>query len=569
MRGLTCCLIAVLFGVSACGEIRADKEADGGVTPDAPGGCTGTTVACGTDNALYQCDENSGSLTKVQDCQYGCTSDHCNECAADTTFCNGDDLVMCDGSGTIVNPMTCANGCQGDHCNTCKPGVSYCDGSGNAVTCGLDGMPGTPMACGSAGCISGVCNTCQPSTVSCQGDTLVSCAANGTVQGTTACTFGCGVTPNAHCKVFQPSYVGTTPTGTLPDLVIDSNAVLDITGCPNGSVGLSKGGVGTTLVSPQVANVVQSGGTPICVVRFGKITVMAGFTLNVVNDYATGNVLSLEATDDVSIAGTITFTNSHNGPVPGASSTISSGGGSSVSPGAGGGGGARSGGTGGPCTSGCSTSAAGSSGGAAITNITTVLKPGSHGGAITNGMFVYGGGGSGGGAIHLVSMTRVNVASTGKIVLNGAGAIGNVNIRSLGAGGGSGGTLVIEAPNVSFSAGALAVANGGGGAGGCPVCVGDFIPTCTNADGENGQISATRAAGGNCNGAGNGGWEANGDLSPAANGNAANGASAIGGGGGGGSSGFIFLRGRSAANVTIATGAIVSPQPTLGAVTAN
>src|SRR5690606_23393585 len=99
----------------------------GNTGSDAAPGCTANSLSCGDDNALYQCDAEGAGLTKVQDCQYGCTVDHCNECDANTTFCSADDLVMCDGNGTIMNPQTCEFGCQMDRCNTCEPGVAYCD----------------------------------------------------------------------------------------------------------------------------------------------------------------------------------------------------------------------------------------------------------------------------------------------------------------------------------------------------------------------------------------------------------------------------------------------------------
>jgi hypothetical protein len=63
---------------------------------------------------------------------------------------------------------------------------------------------------------------------------------------------------------------------------------------------------------------------------------------------------------------------------------------------------------------------------------------------------------------------------------------------------------------------------------------------------------------------------ANGDTAPSANGSPSDsGAATYGGGGGGGSSGFITLHARTGSNVMIAFGAIISPAPTTGAVTAQ
>ena len=180
MRGLESRIFAlVLVAFSACGKVplRADGGDDGSIGAV----CTANARSCGNDDALYECNESGDANTKIQDCQYGCTDDHCNECDANTTFCNSDDLVMCSAAGEIVNPQTCAHGCQMDRCNTCTPGVAYCDNA-NAVVCAADGTPGTTANCGSAGCISGVCNSCQPNTTTCQGDTLVVCNANGNVR---------------------------------------------------------------------------------------------------------------------------------------------------------------------------------------------------------------------------------------------------------------------------------------------------------------------------------------------------------------------------------------------------
>jgi hypothetical protein len=168
----------------------------------------------------------------------------------------------------------------------------------------------------------------------------------------------------------------------------------------------------------------------------------------------------------------------------------------------------------------------------------------------------------------------VAVATTGKIAVNGgAGRGGGADLPA--GGGGSGGTLVIEAPAISLSAGAVAAANGGGGAGGCYTCIeiqgplGQPLKKCSHNSGQAGQLSATRAAGGDCtNGGGDGGWEANGVTNPSIVGETWS--TTLGaGGGGGGSDGFIFLRAKAAGNVTITSGAVVSPMTTPGAVTAN
>jgi hypothetical protein len=102
--------------------------------------------------------------------------------------------------------------------------------------------------------------------------------------------------------------------------------------------------------------------------------------------------------------------------------------------------------------------------------------------------------------------------------------------------------------------------------------VGDFF-VCSTDGGQPGQLSAARAAGGDCKYSGtvgDGGWEANGTTNPSINGFDSDvGAANVAAGGGGGSSGFIILRARSQADVMFPGTSIVSPMPTLGAVTAN
>jgi hypothetical protein len=591
MRGIACqVLIVVGAGVFAagCGSVTAKADAGNGggddaeVTPDAAPGCTPDSLSCGDDDALYRCEADGAALTKVQDCQYGCSVDHCKDCAANTTFCNNDDLVMCSADGEIVNPMTCSHGCQMDRCNTCDPGVAYCNSTNTtAITCGADGTPASMMDCGSAGCTGGVCNACQPNTTSCNGDTLVVCNANGGVQSTTPCALGCGDSPTSHCKVLEPSYGVGVPSGNLPNLAVDQNATLDIGNCgatpPTAT--LTIGTTETTLTGTQVSQVTQLGNAAICVVRFGTITIDASTTLTVVN--GAGHSLSLQAVGDIDISGLITFVNSATGPSPGKSvqSVGTNANNKTMAPGPGGGGAAFAGGTGGMCVSCNSSNVPGGMGGPAVTTTVARLNGGSSGGNVTGGILTtYGFGGHGGGGLQLVSLSRVTIAATGGVALNGEGGYGlsdnkfTMTAANLPAGGGgSGGTLVVEAPSVTLSSGALAVANGGGGAGGCTAFSG-VIGKFNHVNGQPGQLSNVRSSGGDCANttAGDGGYEATGAASPPANGaNSDSGAANQAGGGGGGSPGFVILRGKADTSVMVNSGALVSPTPSIGAVTAN
>lgn len=591
MRGIACQLLIVgLVGVlgAGCGSVSAKPDAgssggdDAEVTPDAASGCTADSRSCGPDDALYQCDADGTALTKVADCQYGCSIDHCKACAANTTFCSNDELVMCSADGEIVNPMTCEHGCQMDRCNTCDPGVAYCDNANaTAITCGADGLPASMMDCGTAGCTGGVCNACQPNTTSCNGDTLVVCNASGNVDSTTPCALGCGDSPTAHCKVLEPSYGVGVPSGSLPNLHVDQSATLDITNCgaTPATATLTVGTAMTTLTGTQVSQVTQLGSAPICVVRFGTITVDASVTLTVVNGTA-GHSLSLQAVSDIEISGLITFVNSGIGPAQGKSvqSVGQNANNKTMAPGPGGGGAAFAGGTGGMCLSCNSSNVPGGMGGPAVTTTASRLNGGSSGGNVNGALLTtYGFGGQGGGGLQLVSLTRVSVAATGGIALNGQGGYGISDNKFTGTvanlpagGGGSGGTLVVEAPSVTLSSGALATANGGGGAGGC--ITGLFVGHFNHVNGQPGQLSNVRAAGGDCSNttSGDGGYEASGVASPPANGaNSDSGAATQAGGGGGGSPGFIILRGKTDTSVMMNSGALVSPAPSIGAVTAK
>jgi len=121
---------------------------------------------------------------------------------------------------------------------------------------------------------------------------------------------------------------------------------------------------------------------------------------------------------------------------------------------------------------------------------------------------------------------------------------------------------------LKVSKGAILAANGGGGAGGCFTCtMSGSLTVCLHANGQRGQLSATRATGGSCTNGGNGGFQANGIVNPSPNGQSSAATTAAGGGGGG--DGVIILRARDAAHRQIASGSVVSPGPALGNVNVN
>jgi hypothetical protein len=187
---------------------------------------------------------------------------------------------------------------------------------------------------------------------------------------------------------------------------------------------------------------------------------------------------------------------------------------------------------------------AGGAGGSAVSLPATIRGgcPGEHGG---NGDAIlrYGLGGFGGGAVHLVSMSTIDIE--GEIRAGGAAGSGAENNRSGGGGGGSGGFIGLEALDIEIDADAILSANGGGGGGGCN--------NGRATSGEDGQSSDLPASGG---------------LAQSGGGNGGDGGARIerdgvpgdpgdrGGGGGGGGAGFIVTY---QANPAVDGGAVISP----------
>ena len=143
-------------------------------------------------------------------------------------------------------------------------------------------------------------------------------------------------------------------------------------------------------------------------------------------------------------------------------------------------------------------------------------------------------GGGGGGAIQIVSQKSVSISSTNSmpsgIQAGGSGGQGDqgVNFNDGGGGGGSGGAILIEAPKISISSGAVLAVNGGGGGGG-------FNNGSSTNHGESASLSSTAAAGGpgiRSGGAGGAGSTLHGSDA----------AGPIGDGGGGGGGGVGRIR---------------------------
>jgi hypothetical protein len=332
----------------------------------------------------------------------------------------------------------------------------------------------------------------------------------------------------------QPAMLGFTASNVpaATPLVTSGDWVFSTQTCGASTVQIdtTKGivnGCDPTMQFFSYAAITQSdmslGSLPAALFVTGKFTIQPGMTVTVV-----GNLpLIVLALDDVNIGGLL---NGSRGVAGGgiASSAFTKGNG----PGGGGPAmaGAGAGGGGGFCGLGGAGGGNGGMGGTSYGNASDVpLLGGSAGGGAGQNS------GTGGGAVQIVSATSLQVTGLGVIQVGGGGGTWG------GSGAGSGGAILLEAPMISI-AGTLA-ANGGGGGGGNTLCN----------TGQDGQPSATPAAGDTCptnpGGAG-------------AAGSTINGAAPASGmfGGGGGAAGRIRLNTMSGA-ATIGPSAVISPAP--------
>jgi len=98
--------------------------------------CIGDKKRC-SDRQPQKCSNgqwvNDGSV-----CQYGCYGEgSCNECEANTKFCEGSYVVTCVGSSTLgwkKQSQLCSNGCSGGACNPSPSCPTSCPDDGNLCT---------------------------------------------------------------------------------------------------------------------------------------------------------------------------------------------------------------------------------------------------------------------------------------------------------------------------------------------------------------------------------------------------------------------------------------------------
>ena len=344
--------------------------------------------------------------------------------------------------------------------------------NGNARICNGTGDGVTIQSCGGNGCNATArrCNMCQPGLSTCDGAVLESCDAEGLPLADETCQLSCVAAPTAHCAYLSPRYLPDIcdAAAAMPSLTINASATID-----------------TALDTNCTGTVVpQTGGPPICVLRYGTINVMSGRTLTLTGS----RVAALVSDGDLTVAGIIDA--SANGLTHGpGGGTLTSGALSNSTTGAGGAGYATAGGAGGNQT----VAGGAANGGAAFDPLSgTVMVGGARGARPTIGLGVSGGGG--GGALLLVSC-RGNVVVSGTLDLGGGGAnpgfdqiIGAQLSLIGGGGGGTGGYGVIQGLGVQVTGSVFA--NGGGGGGG-------GASDTSGTVGGDGPRSASSASGGN------------------------------------------------------------------------
>jgi len=343
-----------------------------------------------------------------------------------------------------------------------------------ARTCNTTGDGTTTQECGPAGCNADAkrCNQCAPSADSCSTDPkeIDHCGRDGLPVSHDTCAIACTATPAAHCAYLEPRYLPDVcdVVATMPDFTVANVASLDDNLDNN-----CTGGV-----------VAQTGGPPICVVRYGSIHIMSLATLTVVG----GRALALVADSALTIDGVldVSASGATNGPGGGAASGDQA----QATTGGGGAGFKTNGGAGGSAT----VDGGGGLGGGAGTDpsLVTVLVGGTRpNNAIFFGTAISGGGG---GAATLIAC-RGAVSVTGMIDAGGGGGKAGTDLTSggqldfnSGAGGGTGGNVVLQGLAITVTG--QVFANGGGGG------AGNSMNDGGGQNGSDGTRSATVAASG-------------------------------------------------------------------------
>lgn len=354
---------------------------------------------------------------------------------------------------------------------TCTPNEFIaCDANGARI-CNSTGDGAITQDCGIPGCNTDAkrCNQCVPDTSACNSAALDRCGADGLPSGHKICLLECKTSPVAHCTYIEPQYLPNVcdVAASLPDLIVDDFRNLDTTINDN-----CTGGIVTQISGPEI-----------CVVHHGSIRIASSGNLTVLGT----RTLAFVADENLVVEGTLDV---------GANESMSGAGGASAESGdavaastAGGGAGYATAGAPGGSTS---QDGGGGHGGAQATNpaLVSVLVGGTRptrrfGGAP-------GSGGAGGAATLIACHGLLSV--TGTIDAGGGGGQGGragVTATQMwsGAGGGSGGYVVLQGLSITVT-GQLYANGGGGGAGWA-------LGSSQNGQpGEDGTRSTTFSAGG-------------------------------------------------------------------------
>lgn len=474
--------------------------------------------------------------------------------------------------------------CVGD-----DPGATSSSSSGGASSGNTSSSGGSSGASGDGG-------PCTAGEKSCDGDKLRTCKGDGTFDSLT-CTTGCIAGPPAHCKRIVPSANGVTSAdldgdGLMP-VIVTVTATLDT------DTGEISNGVRGANVDPTKREVINgiafhttdipgTTGKKIGVFSFAKLSIGDGKKITAIGT----NALAIASATDILLAGQIdmrgTCAASAGGPGGGNGGKVGvppTGGdplgagkngvsnSSDTNSGGSGGGYGDSGGNG----TRLAPANQQTNGGLNYGNEKLVpLLGGSGGGRGGDGNSAAqssgGAGGGGGGAIMMIAVEKITIGGSTFSGINagGCGGQGGTIMASTsgtgcGGGGGSGGAILIEAPDVKLDVEGSLVANGGAGGGGANSNGGGTAQAGTagaftwNQTGTHGSMPL----GTGCGAGGFGGASNDVASTPDSTNKGENGAlggTGYCGGGGGGGVGRIRINTRSGTMVIVDASGLVSPK---------
>lgn len=438
-----------------------------------------------------------------------CTKPNPNNC--ESGVCSDPAMPYCDVSGAISGtPKTCvAVSCTAN-------AFEACDGD-SAITCNASGDNYSSQQC-SNGCDATIgCRVCAAGQTVCANGQVQTCDATGAVTSATTCPLGC-FEDQPRCRDIDPSnglakyldMVADPPDLDLPDgtrIFTDGGAIQVPSGSP------------VTVPSFLIDAPTNGVAVRVYVVRSAKLGNVS-FAPSVIR--ATSTAFAFVASGDIAIAGTLKLDQAGD-----FRSKTCNGGSSSIGA-SGGGGFATTGGKGGIGVSGGGIAAGGAISG---NGLLVPLRGGCGSGdpqaaAPSDEPGVYGGS-----AIQLVSRTKIHLLAHARIDVDGESGFGFLGgdgyPTGQPTGGGAGGAVLIEAPDVQFDDDARILANGGPGAAGDNEGFTE-APESDTLDAAPGELCAHPST--NCGSGGSGAALG----SPAGDGGAGNVGPHYGGGGGGG-----------------------------------